>query len=121
MRARRPGKRLAPIVHTSHSDVCMQKRRERIIFSDVDETLLEERSTRPASTRSLRHPAGGDRGGVISGRTLAELRELCASRQIDLDLIGEDGGFLSTHEPRIANVFERSGVRITTGSQTFIA
>jgi HAD superfamily hydrolase (TIGR01484 family) len=83
--------------------------RARLVFSDVDGTFLDDRHSYPFSRQTLRRAFAHERVVFVSGRTLAELLHLQQQVGAHVDLIGENGAFIATHEPRLAQALEAQG------------
>lgn len=83
----------------------------RLVFSDVDGTFLDDRYAHPFAPKTLRRAFARERVVFVSGRTLAELLHLQEQIGASVDLIGENGAFIATHEPLLAQALEAMGSR----------
>ncbi len=87
--------------------------RARLVFSDVDGTFLDDRYAYTVAPKTLRRAFADERVVFVSGRTLAELLHLQTEIGAQVDLIGENGAFIATHEPRLAQALEAMGSQRT--------
>lgn len=95
--------------------------RARLVFSDVDGTFLDDRYAPPLSRSTLRRAFANERVVFVSGRTLPELMHLQAQIGAKVDLIGENGAFIATHEPQLAHALEAMGSQRSDGAGMRVA